>query len=392
MKTSALVFGRRLLQTACGVALVVASASAWSFQVLPKVSDVDRKLAKLGTSRVFDPVGQLAITSALPMLKGPVHEAITLAALGCTTETVEDCVALDAIETHRILLYGVRWPDDPPFALDRNNPPQTKSCNAFVTLRSTAQPSCWLDLFNSAGAMAKTRLQKKPGHPAFGPGDFLLLRSHYGDLQFFHSMAAYDGEPAAVTRMRMKAWAQFLWAIATRAAPTDKFIRTMDFDEIAPLFPGEMTVGNLLSTGIVGVRKNLDTVALGALLHMVQDSFSAAHTERGPESTGQCPQNPRFAQPGPIAQFYSYAGQAGHKHDVQDKFDALNLQILEFSPTVIDVSRSFIDLWNEKVPWSEVGPYFDCVFELQNPMREAGPGPFLEDVKRVQQRFEGGSQ
>ena len=104
MATLIHALGNCLARTTWAIALVAASASAWGFQVLPKVSDVDRKLAKLGTSRVFDLVGQLAMANALPMLKGPVHEAITLAALGCTSETVEDCVALDAINTHRILL------------------------------------------------------------------------------------------------------------------------------------------------------------------------------------------------------------------------------------------------------------------------------------------------
>jgi len=364
------------------VALCVSSIamSAASFQVLPKVSDVDRKVAGLGSGWILNPLGQFAMSGALPMIKNPVHEAITLSALGCNPSPGEekDCVVLDAVKANRIVLYGVRWPDDPPFSLDRNNPPAISDCDARVTMRSTAQPKCWLGLFNDAGAKAKTTLAQKPGYPAFGPGHYLLYRSHYGDLQFFHSMAAYDGERAADTQARMKMWAQFLWGIAIKQVPTDRFIRDLGFDQLTPYFPGDITATNLFATGIVEVRKDLDKVALGVLLHMLQDSFSQAHTDRLPETGGQCSQIPRFAKPGKIAQFYSYARQVGKSHDEEDTFDALGLQTLQTSPTVIDVSRDLVTLWNEKASWEETAKFFDCVVDLQNPDEPAGPGRFVE--------------
>jgi hypothetical protein len=374
------------------LALAIAPIAAFSFQVLPKVSDVDRKLAGLGGNWVLDPLGQFAINGMLPMVKNPVHEAITLSAVGCNPSPGQEkgCVVLDAVQVNRILLYGVRWPDDPPFALDRNNPPAIANCDSRVTLRSTAQPKCWIGLFNDAGAKAKTILAKKPGYPAYGPGHYLLYRSHYGDLQFFHSMAAYDGERAIETQARMKMWAQFLWRIAIGQVPTDKFIRTLGFDELTPYFPGDITATNLFATGIVEVRKNLDKVALGVLLHMVQDSFSQAHADRGQESGGQCEQMPRFAKPGKIAQFYSYAQQAGHMHDEEDTFDALGLQTLQTSPSVIDVSRNFVTLWNEKATWQEASKFFDCVFDMQNPEAASGPGRYMAkpDTKITMPNFE----
>jgi hypothetical protein len=111
---------------------------------------------------------------------------------------------------------------------------------------------------------------------------------------------------------------------------------------------------------------------------MVQDSFSEAHVERLPESGGVCENIPRFAQPGKVRQFYSYAGQAGRLHDHKDTFNALSFQTLQTSPNVVDVSRAFLTLWQEGASWQEAEQYFDCVFALDSPSVRAGPGPFVQ--------------
>jgi len=285
---------------------------------------------------------------------------------------------MDAVRKNQVLLYGTRWPDDPPFPLNRASPPRIADCDPKVTLRSTAQPKCWYGLFKDAEKTAKHNLQAHANQPAFGPGDYLLYRSHFGDLQFFHAMAAYDGEIAVATRQRMRMWAEFLWGVAVKTIPTDRFIRTLDVPDLKLYFPGDMTATNLFATGIVEVRKDLDKVALGVLLHMVQDSFSQAHAGRQPETGAACETIPRFRQPGKISQFYSYAGQNGSLHDHEDTFDALSLQTLQTSPNVVDASRAFLTLWKERAPWSEAEKYFDCVFALEDIEAVAGPGPFGE--------------
>lgn len=362
------------------IAALMLPLAAQAFQVLPRISDVDRKLSSLGSHSILDGIGQWFVGNALPMIKNPVHEAITLNALACSAPTgsEHECITTDAVREHQVMLYGVRWPDDPPFALNRASPPRLSGCDARVTLRSTAQPKCWQGLFADAAKTAKHRTASKPSEPAFGPGDYLLYRSHFGDLQFFHAMATHDGEAASDTRLRMKMWAQFLWGVATRSIPTDRFIRNLEPAELGRYFPGDMTATNLLATGIVEVRKDLDKVALGALLHMLQDSFSQAHADRLPESGATCEAIPRFPQPGKITQFYSYAGQIGKLHDHEDTFDALGLQTLQGSPNVVDASRAFLSLWKEGAPWSEAEKYFDCAFALEAPEAKAGPGPFTE--------------
>lgn len=351
-----------------------------AFQVLPRISDVDRKLSSLGGNQFIDGIGQWLVGNALPMIKSPVHEAITLNALDCVVQAglEKQCLTTEAVRANQVLLYGARWPDDPPFALNRASPPRIADCNPKVTLRSTAQPKCWKGLFSDADKTAKQRMPSKPAEPAFGPGDYLLYRSHFGDLQFFHSMAAYDGETATETRQRMRMWAQFLWGVATKEIPTDRFIRTLGIDQLEHYFPGDMTATNLFATGIVEVRKDLDKVAMGVLLHMLQDSFSQAHAGRNAESGAMCEAIPRFAQPGRISQFYSYAGQVGSLHDHEDTFTALGLQTLQVNPSVVDASRAFLTLWKENAPWSEAEKYFDCAFALEVPDTKAGPGPFTQ--------------
>jgi hypothetical protein len=360
------------------LALCLLTSTVHAFQVLPRISDVDRKLSSVGGNAFVDGLGQWIVGNALPMIKNPVHEAITLNALDCQVPagTEFECLTREAIQKHQVLLYGVRWPDDPPFALSRSNPPRSSNCNPAVTLRSTAQPQCWKTLFSDAAATAKINLANDPSSPAFGPGDYLLYRSHFGDLQFFHAMAAHDGELAAVTQRRMKTWAHFLWGIAVGSTPTDRFIRDVEPVALGDYFPGDITATNLLATGIVEVRKELPKVAIGALLHMVQDSFSQAHADRGAETGAMCPDLPQFAQPGRIEQFYSYAGQMGASHDREDTFSALHLHTLQVSPTVVDTSRAFLTLWKDGASWETAEKLFDCVFALRFPGAPAGPGRF----------------
>ncbi|WCM94784.1 hypothetical protein M5C99_08785 [Acidovorax sp. NCPPB 2350] len=362
------------------VVAMIGATSAMGFQVLPKVSDVDRKISNFGRNPVLDYLGQWFVGNGIPIMKSPVHEAITLAAIGCGAPlgAESNCVTIEAVKEHRVILYGVRWPDDPPFALNEASPPRIKGCDVRVTLRSTAQPMCWWGLFQDAGKQAKKKSAMQA--PAFGPGDYLLYRSHYGDLQFMHAMGAYDGESAGDTFDRMKMWAQFLWGVASGTTPTGTFIRDLGMDDLAAYFPGDITATNLFATGIVEVRKDLDQVAIGALLHMVQDSFSRAHAERGPESGANCPMT-EFGKPGQIQRFHSYAKQSSSLHDHEDTSSSLSLHTLTISPSAVDVSRAFLTMWQQRKSWGETEALFDCVFQPRDRSVTAEAGPYVEVPK-----------
>lgn len=359
--------------------LLLLPCSSNGFQILPKISDVDRTLNRndglTSFSRAANWFGQFIYGAGGDLLKNPVHEAITLAALDCQVQPGSelDCVEYDRVLKHQMILYGVRWPDDPPFRLDPSNPPGTSTCRVSITVRSTAQPACWWVLFKDAEAKAAAF---RGDGPAFRAGTMLLYRTHFGDLQFMHAMATHDGETAAKTRERMRLFARYMWGVATNRLRNDVPIRDLDVSGLSEYFPGEMTTTNLLATGIVEPRRHLDEVALGVILHMVQDSFSSAHTTRDPARGGTCPGLPDYEAPGRISTFNSYVHQDSDLHDEADTPEALALHTLQEVPNAVTASRDVIRLWRENAEWARFEKYFDCAFGLRDPSEAAGPGNF----------------
>lgn len=362
-----------------GIGLLLPRSSD-AYQILPRISDVDRKLVTLGDNKFWNLGGLWIVDHVLPRLKSPVHEAITLAALDCPATNGEEmgCVTLPAVKQNQMLLYGVRWPDDPPFRLDPRRPPAAAGCSVDITVRSTAQPKCWRQLFDDAGRQARTH---KGATPAFGPGTMLLYRSHYGDLQFMHAMAAYEGEPAGLTQANMRMWAQFLWGVADGSIRTDISLREAGGEELGRYFPGDMTATNLFATGIIEARSHLREVALGALLHMVQDSYSRAHVSRSESSGARCSGFAAAEAPGVIEEFHSYVRQDGPLHDHADTSQALAKHTLAEMPSVVAVSRELIRQWRQGAKWTEVAPYMDCVLAVRSAAAPAGAGPFVAKGK-----------
>lgn len=195
-----------------------------------------------------------------------------------------------------------------------------------------------------------------------------------------HSLGAYDGESAGAIVDRMKMWVEFLWGVATGTTPTGVYIRDLDHPDLVNYFPGDLTATNLFATGIVKVRKDPGKVAMGALLHIAQDRFSEAHTERDLESGAQCG-NTGYDKPGQIQRFHSYTKQSSASHDEADTVKALALHTMQISPSAVDVSRAFLTLWNENKPWSEVSEFCDCVFDVKDREVEADAGRYVAQVR-----------
>ena len=70
----------------------------------------------------------------------------------------------------------------------------------------------------------------------------------------------------------------------------------------------------------------------------------------------------------------NYAGQDTAKHDGQHAFNALKRNILQSQPSVVEVSKTVIDLWRKKTNWTAAEPYFSCVFALDDKAQPAAPG------------------
>ncbi len=185
-----------------------------------------------------------------------------------------------------------------------------------------------------------------------GMKDGLLCSSHYGPLQFWHAMASRADEPTEETQRKMLAWAEFLYEVAVGddafldgsyceywrgqqgregkgelasvLAPEEDFPCTKDGEPwtISTLF--SMTCRGARSS--VSCDESLDPRvaklnALGALLHMVQDSYAQGHASRGPAEfiPGTKRVKSKF-ECLPINQFYTYGAQDDKKHRQADAF------------------------------------------------------------------------
>ena len=209
----------------------------------------------------------------------PVHELITLKALqDAGIATGGDYESPATWEKMR----GVIWNDDPECLFFDNNDNRSNDWSdgiAFLRAYST---------YSSAAQ----------GGAFFGAGSPLLARSHFGDLQCLHAMAARDNLDPATTLNEILEWCELFYTIAAGRIDKDLPIVAALSGKMGKWFPGSsITVGDFFKAGQIG---NIRDRALGALLHTVQDSYSRSHANRNAH--------------GEIEQFYCYTHQNADMH------------------------------------------------------------------------------
>lgn len=223
------------------------------------------------------------------LLLDQVHETMTRAAVDCAARTPGSIpagcalgrAALKARAGNNSSGYkeAVRWPDNP--------------------LRQTNPISGVHALVNSKGKRC-LRLLRRNADNIQNAG--LPCRTHFGDLQFWHAMRSSPTEPMVETRAKILNWARFNYRVATGAvAPNadfcEQFTGNTAFDAamVPPNFAycsgarDPWTVGefytfscptNPLDCGTIPNVDAVKKVALGAVLHMIQDSYSQSHALR----------------------------------------------------------------------------------------------------------------
>ena len=263
-----------------------------------------------------------------------VHEAFTLLAEQCLRaangQQPRDCLAYSAQvsrwtdrrpdSSYSADQRAVRWADDPLRQLS-----SASGVFRYGRLMSSSCP----DIVRQTSAIDRMSL---------------VCASHFGPLQFFHAMASANSETPAQTRARILDWADLAYRIATGAVPLsanicDYFRRnpsdisaSFSFEAQAPCTPGderEWTLAVLFGQRCDSARSNDDCerlgeaaameAARGALLHVIQDSYSQSHAVRGrPPTAGY---QPRVVCRLPTG-FYNYLGQDGHgRADSRPEFD-----------------------------------------------------------------------
>lgn len=274
-----------------------------------------------------------------------VHESMTRAAALCTEQaswsgsepsqcyplmerplTVVDVLARllrrIGVANYPVLEEAVRWPDIP----------------------AGANAGSLLDLL----VRCERRIEKRGGGVAH-INNGLLCNSHYGSMQFFHAQATAAGEPAEVTRAKIMAWGELLFDVATdrrddrldtpycdvfdgpglldeAMRPEEDAVPCMTGPDgpwlLSDLFT--MECRNPFDPGSCAVRRGprareiARTNATGALLHLIQDSYSQSHAQRGDVRvvTGGAMVAEVVCRP--IRQFTSYVVQNEDRHGEAD--------------------------------------------------------------------------
>ncbi len=200
--------------------------------------------------------------------------------------------------------------------------------------------------------------------PGIGIEHDLLYRSHYGDLQFLHAMASKREETAQETKRKMMLWAEFVYKIGVGAIDTTATLVSLrELPGINEIFvrPG-FTVHYLLARE-TDRKADIKKVAIGSLLHVIQDSYSDAHTER----INGC--NSLAHNKGEIVSFRVYGLQNPDEHKEAD-IRPTWLESGDLSDNnPVSVSAIILQFWLNNADWNiQVRPFLnDKVWPLQDP-------------------------
>jgi hypothetical protein len=352
------------------VALVINIATTVSaFQIVP-TGDKSAEVV-VSQQRLLQRIEDRAGSSIASIMSAPVHERIAHLIYGCNGD--KDICSNPEIGTHSapaVVIAGVEWNDNPPFLLTSAS---IKECNDAINNEQVVQlPKqylCWALLLKDAGKKARTGVSYD-----FASGSALILRVHYGDLQFVHAMASKDGEAPEVTRKNVLMWAEFTWKVATEDYVLGtRLVKTVPGMET--LFSSGWSVQQLFTLGDPTYRHQIKDVAFGSLLHLVSDSFVLGHTQRV-ESTGDICKDKlnNFYEPGCIKNFHSYGNQDHSKHKEADSQDAFDLHLATVGPNIVEVGQNLLDLYRHGTKWEDVKPYMECIFSLDRDVTASSSG------------------
>jgi hypothetical protein len=296
----------------------------------------------------------------------PEHERLVEQVFGCDISANCDKTTSGYPFAPAAVVAGSRWNDNPPFEL-------TTTGMSDCTGRTIALPNfgkCWYTVFSDGEKRAR-----KGEALDLKSGAVIMLRSHFGDLQFLHSMASSQSERAGETRDKILMWFEFAWR-TTRGEFTNG-TRMIDtgVPGLTGYFKAGETIQTLFTRGNPTHRKSLGNVAFGSLLHTLHDSFTRSHTDRD-EADGSTCGDSGPARPGRIRQFLSYPLQSSAKHKVEDTRNAADLHLQTVSPNMVDVGRYLKERMDQKATWDEIKPIMSCLFDLEDENAETGPGAY----------------
>lgn len=339
--------------------LLCAASTAFAFQLSPMGTAAERKFAKKWNVTLRAEIA-LAETG-MHNFADPVHETLTQRIFGCDGDW-EDCTDPDLEYAGPFIIAGVRWNDDPVFKLASSEAPGLP-CNTGDTVSFVTQPRCWIGLFRAAEKLSA----KSPLHFLDPKNGNYMLRSHFGDLQFLHAMAARDGETAKQTKARILMWAQFTWGVIEGQYRLDTPLRNIALPGWEEHFSNGHAVQELFTLGRPWLRPHVKEVAFGSLLHLIQDSFAAGHVDRREPFFGQTCLDGSAVAYGGIREFHSYAEQDHAKHKAADSNQSARDHVHVIDPDAIDAGKRLRAYRDNQASWEQVSRFLsECVFRLED--------------------------
>ena len=350
--------------------VVTLANTSYGWKLSPEATEIEKKLINRSQPWYEKILSDMAL-KGVHVVGASVHEEITNRTLGCDGDQYF-CASPTLDPDNAYFIAGVRWNDDPPF-LFSSGQGNFSGCKPGQTVRLVTQPQCWGNTFKDG--------EKRAGDGAIltGANANLLVRSHFGDMQFLHGMASKEQETPQETRAKILAWSELTWRLAREEYELDVKVWQLPISGFDTLFANnkEWRIQDLFALGNPYVRNKaaMSRLAFGSLLHMVQDSFAEGHVERRSPVVGRaCSENANWQAPGLIMEFHSYSRQDSHEHGSADSRDALGSHLTADRPNVVDVGRVLHSLYKQRAPWDEAQKYLGCVFALDTNARPASSG------------------
>lgn len=336
------------------------SVSVFSYNLSPS-NDIDSELSKINKSKQVDALSRIIISR----FTEPVHEIMANKSWGCQSSQAESArkdlcnpyANKSALMAPAALIAGLQWNDNPSFYLRNTRSPKCRDKYIWATNNT----DCWLMLFRDGErrAHAGTFFNKEEKH-------ILLLRSHFGDLQFLHSMRSKTDKTPSETKNKIIMWAEFMWKSSMGTYERGTSIGEIDVQGLDNYFYPEETIKSIFFKGDLSYIDDFSLFSLGSLIHMVQDSFSVSHVVRDPDGADgkRCP-GQTYYRPARIMEFQNYTQQGSSDHAKQDKYDVASSHIQHEDPDVVNIVKNLRELFDRKADWdNEVKPYMLCIFEL----------------------------
>ena len=357
------------------ITLSIASINndALAFKLRPTGTDDEKLITKLESGFFATAWGKLT-RWATEHFTHAVHGEITNRIWGCALPegaTYDDEACVTWAQTPPSVIYGVQWNDNPPFKLDSTG---LSACTVTEPIRlPDRQPKCWIGLFYNA----KKRAAKGEFFTQSN-GMALVYRVHFGDMQFLHSMASWNGESMRDTKAKIMMWAEFSYKIAIgEIKPTTKMyeLQVPGFKDVLGNYWGD--VRSLFTFGVNQYENEIPNVASGSLLHMIEDGFSKSHVGREYPS-GICKTQHGAPNAGRVLAFHAFGNQNTGRHGKKDSRKSMLAGLVELKKAnVVLVGRHIKQMIEAKTPWKDVQLYLDqCVYAVakNDRIKPAGPG------------------